>query len=63
MLFNRWGQLIFKTENLEEKWDGTFNGKPVPTDVLVFKVQYDVIDWNGILIRQTKESGDVTLIR
>ncbi len=63
MLFNRWGQLIFKTDNLEEKWDGTFKGKPVPTDVLVYKVQYDVIDWNGILIRQTKESGDVTLIR
>jgi len=63
MLFNRWGQVIFKTDNLEEKWDRNFKGKPVPMDVLVFKIQYDVIDWNGILIRQTNESGDVTLIR
>ncbi len=63
MLFNRWGQLIFNTNNLEEKWDGTFQGKPVPMDVLVFKIQYDVMDWNGVLIRQANESGDVTLIR
>jgi hypothetical protein len=32
-------------------------------DVLVYRVQYEVVDWNGQLVRQANESGDVTLIR
>ncbi len=32
-VFNRWGKLVFKTRNLSaDPWDGTFNGKLVPTD-------------------------------
>lgn len=63
LLFNRWGQLIFKTNNLEQKWDGTFREQAVPMDVLVYRVKYEIVDWNGQLVRQANESGDVTLIR
>ena len=26
-IFNRWGQMVFKSSNINEKWDGTFRGK------------------------------------
>jgi gliding motility-associated-like protein len=32
-VFNRWGKLVFRTRNLSaDPWDGTSDGKPVPTD-------------------------------
>jgi len=32
-VFNRWGQLVFNTKNISEnQWDGTLNGKLLPTD-------------------------------
>ena len=29
-VFNRWGQLIFNSKGYENKWDGTYNGNPLP---------------------------------
>jgi gliding motility-associated-like protein len=32
-VYDRWGKLVFNTKNiLANPWDGTFNGKPLPTD-------------------------------
>ncbi|TAL59347.1 MAG: T9SS type B sorting domain-containing protein, partial [Bacteroidetes bacterium] len=32
-VFTRWGKLVFHTKNLlADEWDGTFKGKPLPTD-------------------------------
>jgi gliding motility-associated-like protein len=32
-VYTRWGKLIFNTKNISDnEWDGTFNGKPMPTD-------------------------------
>lgn len=35
-VYNRWGQLIFATNNPENKWDGTFNGKELPTGSYIY---------------------------
>lgn len=32
-IFNRWGGLVFKTDNPEESWDGTFNDQPAAEGV------------------------------
>ncbi|MBL0339536.1 MAG: gliding motility-associated C-terminal domain-containing protein [Bacteroidetes bacterium] len=29
-IFNRWGQMIFEANNVEYRWDGTYNGEKVP---------------------------------
>lgn len=29
-IFNRWGALIYESNDLDFEWDGTFNGEPVP---------------------------------
>jgi gliding motility-associated-like protein len=42
-VFNRWGQEIFSTDNINEGWDGTFKGQKQNSDVYVYKVK--VITW------------------
>ncbi len=42
MIFDRWGELIFQSDDLEKGWDGTFKGKggeKVQEGVYVWKVQ------------------------
>lgn len=38
-IFNRWGQVIFKTTNTDEGWDGTHNGIKAKEDVYVWKIK------------------------
>jgi len=55
-IWNRWGQLVFRYNGAgPASWDGTFNGKPAPSDVYVYQMQWDVC--------KKKESGEVTLLR
>lgn len=42
-IFNRWGQLIFESESINDCWDGTYKGAPVQEDVYVVKISYSSI--------------------
>lgn len=57
-IYNRWGQLVYESNNLDAGWDGTFKNKPQPigTFVYIFEVQ-DII---GETIRK---KGYVDLLR
>jgi gliding motility-associated-like protein len=59
-IWNRWGELIFETNDPQEGWNGNkFNtGKPSPNGVYVVLVQY--IDPRG---EQVKLQGTATLVR
>ncbi len=37
-LYDRWGNLVFQTDNLYKGWDGTIHGSVVQEDVFVWKV-------------------------
>jgi gliding motility-associated-like protein len=37
-VFNRWGDLIFQTDRVEKKWDGTHLSQPAQQDAYVWKV-------------------------
>lgn len=39
-IFNRWGQLVFETNDAREAWDGNYQGKPSPLGVYVYKYNY-----------------------
>jgi gliding motility-associated-like protein len=39
-IYDRWGALIFKSDNVNDKWDGTYQGEPVPPGMYVYMVQY-----------------------
>lgn len=57
-IMNRWGNLLFETNILQEGWDGRKNGKDEPNGSYVYMVV--VKDKNGILI---KREGNFALIR
>ncbi len=53
-IYDRWGLLIY--DELEP-WDGTYKGAPAPSDVYIFRIEWDT----SCEIKE--ETGDVTLIR
>jgi gliding motility-associated-like protein len=57
-IFDRWGQLVYITDNPVIGWDGSINGEPASEGVYVFKIGYT--DASGKL---KTEVGRVTLIR
>jgi gliding motility-associated-like protein len=57
-IFNRWGQQLFQTQDMNTGWDGTFNGKKQPIDTYVYKVKIKTLKGNTI----TKQ-GTFTLMR
>ena len=58
-LFDRWGNLMFQTTDVDEKWHGTINGKKAAIGVYVYVM--------NLTCPQTGENykvmGDVTLVR
>lgn len=40
MVYNRWGQLVFRTTNRNAGWDGRINGSPQATNVYVWSCRY-----------------------
>jgi PKD repeat protein len=57
-IFNRWGQIIFESNELGYGWDGYHNGSLCQQDVYIYKLL--VIFPDG---RRTRKMGDVTLVR
>lgn len=39
MIFNRWGELIYKWEDVNDFWDGRYKGLPVPNGIYVYKIE------------------------
>ena len=58
-IFNRWGQMVFKSYSTEDKWDGTFRGKDLPTGTYVYKIKTTSYENNQKLIK----SGTISLVR
>jgi len=57
-VFNRWGELVYESNNLFEGWDGTFRGKPQEMDAYAYTLRVRFAN-NRIEERQ----GNVTLLR
>jgi len=60
-IYNRWGQLIFESNDVDRGWDGSAGGKPAAVGVYVWYA-----DYTGIRSAQSfsqKLSGNVTLVR
>lgn len=58
LIFNRWGQQIFETTDINNKWIGSYRGSEIPVDVYVYIVVYQ---FYGEGPKFTK--GTITLIK
>ena len=58
MVFDRWGNKVFETENIDNCWDGTYKGQPMNTGTYVYLLT--ATEKNGANI---KKKGNVTLVR
>lgn len=58
-VFNRWGQLVFKTDDYTKGWDGIFKGKMQQTDVFVWIAEYKKSTSSELI----RKKGTVTLLR
>jgi gliding motility-associated-like protein len=56
-VFNRWGQMVFESNDITHGWDGTYQGKPAPAGTYVFRIEYSIAGYDF----DTK--GTVVLVR
>lgn len=57
-IYNRWGEKVFETNNINAGWDGTYKGALQPMDVYAYTL--DAVFSDGTKATKT---GDITLIR
>lgn len=58
-VFNRWGELVYESNDHYFKWDGSYKGDPLPTQALVWKLKLGFI--NGKV--EDLRKGSVTLLK
>jgi len=58
MVFNRWGDKVFETKDINTGWDGAFNNEPLEAAVFVYYLEVTCTD--GMI---EVHKGDVTLIK
>lgn len=57
-IFNRWGNVVFETTDIEQGWNGEYKGVPQPVGVYVYTVEG--VAKSGKIF---KKQGNVTLLR
>ena len=58
MVYNRWGQKVFESNDLLKGWNGTFHGGMPDADIFMWTCSYQLADGN-----EENKKGTVTLMR
>lgn len=58
MIFNRWGEQLYKTNDPKAGWNGTYKNEPVQNGIYIFTVEFMYADGNRYSTR-----GNVTVVR
>lgn len=58
IILNRWGKVMFQTNDFSQKWDGKYKGSHVPEAVYFFSLK--LIDYNGQI---DEKMGSIILFR
>lgn len=58
-IYNRWGQVVFHSNNINNCWDGTYNGIPQPTGTYIYVITATTNCSVGILHKK----GTLMLVR
>lgn len=57
-IYNRWGEILFESQNPDIGWDGTYGSKICPSEVYVWKIEYE--NTQGI---NDQKQGHLNLLR
>jgi gliding motility-associated-like protein len=57
-IWNRWGELVFESDDVRRGWDGFYRGQLSQQDVYVYRMEIRFVD-----DRTAERSGDITLFR
>ncbi|NJL74840.1 MAG: T9SS type B sorting domain-containing protein [Saprospiraceae bacterium] len=58
IIYNRWGEKVFETQNQKEGWDGTYKGEPATGDVFGYYLEVDCIGNESNVFK-----GNITILR
>ncbi len=61
LIYNRWGELVFKSEQLARGWDGTVNEKPAIDGIYVYQAEYK--GYKNKRLQTFYSKGNITLMR
>ncbi len=62
MVFNKWGQQLFSSDDIDKGWDGTFKGMPCPPDLYTWVVIYNApVTYN--FVQKSPQQGTVMLLK
>ena len=57
-IYSRWGQQVFEATSIEDTWDGTYLGKPLPAETYGYYLRIRCVDGETSV-----KKGNVTLLR
>lgn len=57
LIYNRWGQIVFETHDVNQGWDGTYHGKPCMEGVYAYQITY-----NGRRQAKRQSNGSILLL-
>lgn len=57
-IYNRWGEMVFQTNDVDAAWDGTYKGKPQDNGTYVW-----ILRATGALGQVFEQRGTITLVR
>lgn len=58
-VYNRWGELVYESDDITEGWSGVFRKHQQPLGVFVYYIEY----FNDCSQQMEKQVGNVTLVR
>lgn len=60
-IYNRWGQMIYETTDINKGWDGTYKGNPCMLGAYVFRIVYE--EFGQQPVESKVMEGTVMLVR
>ncbi|HXB13778.1 MAG TPA: gliding motility-associated C-terminal domain-containing protein [Bacteroidia bacterium] len=58
IIFDRWGNKVFESENIYNGWDGTYNNQPMNTGTYAYYLKATMQDGSNV-----EKHGNITLVR
>jgi gliding motility-associated-like protein len=63
-VFNRWGSLVFESNNICQKWCGESDNKVMPAGTYIYLLRASIFDkTNAEEIMEVEKTGTITLLR